>query len=183
MSVDFDLPEVTQQRDGIELGWIEPVDVTSPRRTRGLAVLTPTDGETISVGIRFDFRCTRKLSARVRLFGRLDSNMPWQLISRGVLENAADEVTARATRLSQMSTQMAAMYSRAGTDGRRALRPRRDAIEQESERMVEISKRLAELDSLCRRIEVEVRARIRVWVQWPDAEQELLVIGEGHDAG
>ena len=177
VSVDFDLPAATNSKDGIELGWIEPVESTSPRRTRGLAVLTPTDGETVAVGIRFDLRCSRKLSARVRAFGRLDSGTPWQLISHQVLRNAADEVTERAARLSQWSTQMASLYSRAGTDERRALRPRRDAIEQESSRMAEISNRLAELESLCRKIEAEVRVRIRVWVQWPDTEQELLVVG------
>ena len=178
ISVDFDLPEAKSERDGIEMGWIEPVDATSPRRTRGLAVFTPTDSETLSVGIRFDLRCTRKLSARVRVFGRLDSTMPWQLISRDVLENAADQVTARAAWLSQMSTQMATVYDRAGTDERRALRPS-DATRSSGslERIVEISKRLAELDSFCRRIEADVRARIRVWVQWPDAEQDLLVMG------
>tara|TARA_R110002049_G_scaffold4601_6_gene32893 strand:- start:95598 stop:97754 length:2157 start_codon:yes stop_codon:yes gene_type:complete len=176
LSIDFDLPTESKDRDGIELGWIEPVETTDPKRTRGLAVLTPTDGETIAVGIRFDVRCTRKLSARVRTFGRLDSKMPWQLISRPVLRSAADQVTARATQLSQLSTQMAAMYSRAGSDQRRMLSPKRDAIEQESQRIAEISQRLAELESLCNRIETEVPIRFRVWVQWPDAQQDLLVM-------
>ncbi len=159
VSLDFDLPRASKKSEGIELGWIEPVDSTSPRRTRGLAVLKPTDGETIEVGLRFDLQCSRKLSARVRIFGRLDSSMPWQLISRPILENAADQITARATRLSQMSSQMSVAYSRAGSDQRRDLRPQRDAIEQENERVVEVSKRLAELQSLINKIENEVRVR------------------------
>ena len=178
ISLDFNLPAGTKDRKGIEVGWIEPIDSTSPRRTRALAVLAPTDGETVAVGLRFDIRCSRKLSSRIRLFGRIDPSTPWQQISTPILQRMADQVTAQATRLSQMSTRMSTIYSNASSSGRRALRPQRDAIEAQSNRIVEISTRLAELQSLVNQIESEVQVRFRLWVQWGEDQQELLVMTE-----
>jgi hypothetical protein len=162
------------QKNSIEFGWIEPVESTSPRRTRGLAIVTPPDGETVAVGLRFDIRCSRTLSCRVRTFGRLDPEAPWQLVSRPMLDRVADQLTTRATRLSHLSTQIETVYSKSDARQRRQLAPQRDAIKGQADRVQMIADRVAALWSLIGRIENEVEIQTRLWVQWPDeTEQDL----------
>ena len=86
LSIEFQLPAEVEQ------GWIEQLDATSPHRTRGLAVLSLRDDESVSLGMRFDIRGGRKLSCRVRYAARLGPEAVWQVVSRPLLEQFADAI-------------------------------------------------------------------------------------------
>jgi hypothetical protein len=170
IGVDFDLPEQ------IEEAWIEPIDAESLRRTRGIAVLSPQDGETVSLGIRFDVRCSRKLRCRVRYAGRLDPSMPWQLVSVPMLEQLANQLTDRAAAVSMESSRLERVYQMAGTADRRILRIKRDRTDTLAEMVSSTSQRVAQLQKLIAGLEAEGSVRIRVWVEWPKTEQDLLTM-------
>ena len=168
-SMDFTLPE------DVELGWVEPVNAGGIKRSRALAVLTLKDDESVSLGIRFDVRCSRKLSVRLRFAGRLDSSMPWQAVSRPILEQAADGLTRRVEMISQQVSQMAAIYSKADSGQRRRLRPKRDALDEAAENQRVFLERVTKLQALVAKVESAARLNLNVWVDWPDAQQTLLV--------
>jgi hypothetical protein len=168
LSIDFDLP------DDIEAGWIEPIEPESLRRARGLAVLTPKDGESVSLGIRFDIRCSRKLSCRVRYAGRLDASMPWQVVSVPLLEQFANQLTQQAILVSKEATRLDSVYEIAGSSGRRILRVKQNRNDALAETIRTASQRVAELQTLIATIETAAVLQVRVWVEWPDTEQTLL---------
>ncbi len=168
LSIDLDLP------DDIEAGWIESVEPESLRRARGLAVLTPKDGESVSLGIRFDIRCSRKLSCRVRYAGRLDASMPWQVVSVPLLEQFANQLTQQAILVSKEATRLDSVYEIAGSSGRRILRVKQNRNDALAETIRTASQRVAQLQTLIATIEAAATLRVRVWVEWPDTEQTLL---------
>ncbi len=168
-SIEFDLPA------GIEEAWIEPIDPTSPRRSRAVAVLTPTDGESVALGVRFDIRGGRKLSCRVRYAARLDTAAPWQLVSDPMLQQLSDQLTSQAEQVSQQITHMSALYANADSGERRFLAPRREAIEQRADSLRQISDRLAELQSLVGKVEAGAKLKLSVWVQWPGGGSQTLL--------
>ncbi len=149
LSIDFDLP------DDIEAGWIEPIEPESLRRARGLAVLTPKDGESVSLGIRLDIRCSRKLSCRVRYAGRLDASMPWQVVSTPLLEQFANQLTQQAILVSREATRLDAVYEIAGSSGRRILRVKQNRNDALAETIRTASQRVAQLQTLIATIEAD----------------------------
>ncbi|MFK8114502.1 MAG: hypothetical protein AB8B91_20040 [Rubripirellula sp.] len=168
LTIDFQLPEE------IELGWIEPIEPGSLRRTRGLAVLTPKDSESISLGIRFDIRCSRKLTVRVRFAARLDPSMPWQIVSNSMLDQLANQLTAQASLVSAEATRLERVASTAGSTGRRYLRIKQDRNDDRGEMVRTTSLRVAQLQSMIAGLEAEGAVEMKVWVQWPDSQQVLL---------
>ena len=170
IQIDFDLPE------DIEIGWIEPIESDAVRRSRGLAVLTPRDGETVSLGVRLDVRCSRKLTVRVRFAGRLDSSMPWQVVSGTLLAQFANQLNQQAILVSNEKARLASVYAVAGTSGRRILRVKQDRNDDRADMIRQTSERVAELQALLSSLSVEGFLRANVWVEWPDVRQELLVM-------
>ena len=170
IQVDFDLPE------DIEVGWIEPIESDAIRRARGLAVLSPQDGETVSLGVRLDVRCSRKLTVRVRFAGRLDSSMPWQVVSGSLLEQFANQLTQQAMLVSNEKTRLSRVYELAGSSGRRILRVKQSRNDDRADMIRETSERVAQLQGLLASLAVEGFLRANVWVEWPDTRQELLVM-------
>lgn len=168
LDLDFGLP------DDVELGWIEPIESESIRRTRALAVLTPKDGETVSLGVRFDIRCSRKLSVRVRYAARLDSTLPWQVVSNSLLDQLANQLTQQATLVSNEATRLDRVASMAGSTGRRLLRIKQDRNDERGELIRSASLRVAQLQSMIAGLEAEGTLNLRVYVQWPDTQQVLL---------
>ena len=168
LSIYIDLP------DNIEQGWIEPVAPESLRRTRGLVLLTPKDGESVSLGVRLDIRCSRKLSCRVRYAGRLDASMPWQIVSVPLLEQFANQLTQQAILVSREADRLARVYEIAGSSGRRILRVKQNRNDALAESIRTASQRVAKLQTLIATIEAEAALKVRVWVEWPDTEQTLL---------
>jgi hypothetical protein len=170
LSVAFDLPE------GIEQAWVEPIAAESLRRTRGLAVLRPRDDENVALGMRLDVRCGRKLSCRIRYAGRLDSTTPWQIVTAARLAQFADQLTHQAALVSKEATRLAKVYELAGSEGKRILRVKRDRNDAQAETLRTGLRRVAQLQTLIAALEAEGSLRIRVWVDWPDTQQDLLIL-------
>ncbi len=172
LSLEYELPE------GVELGWIEPIEPTEIRRTRAVAVLTPQDRETVSLGMRLDVRGGRQLSCRVRFAARLDPAMPWQKVSSSALDQFADQLTEQAAAVSRESTRLSAAHPTADSQGRRAIAVQQEAAKTQAESLRLASERVAELQSLIALLEVNALLKFRVWVQWPQGEQTILQMGE-----
>ena len=177
-SIDFDLP------DEIEAGWIESMEPDSLRRSHGLAMLTLQDDDAVSLGIRFDIRCSRKLSCRLRFAGRLDASMPWQVVSVPRLEQYASQLTQQAIVVSNEAQRLDAVYEIAGSSGRRILRIKQKRNDALAEIIRVTSKRVAQLQTLMAMLEAGGTLSVRVWVEWPDTTQTLFTteadVGEAH---
>ena len=169
-SLQLQLPET------IEEGWIEPIQSASVRRSRALAVLTPRQEESVALGLRFDIRCSRKLSCRIRYAGRLDPALPWQVLSIPLLEQFADQLTQQSILVSKESERLARVHEIAGPAGRRILRLKQDRNDQLAASIRMASQRVAQLQSLIAALESEGSVRIRLWVAWPDVEQDILTM-------
>ena len=168
ISINFELPE------DVEFGWIEPIDATSPRRCRGLAVLNASDREEVSLGVRFDIRGGRKLACRLRYAARLDPTAAWHVVSRPSVEQLADAIVRGIETANRQRSQFSAIYSRSDSGGRRALAAKRDAIESRVEQLQLWSERVAKLSALIAKVEAGGEIRLRLWVVWPDGRQPLL---------
>ncbi len=168
LKIEFDLP------DEVEEAWIEPIDPASPRRTSGIAVLALKDNENVRVGLRFDIKCTTKLACQIRVAGRLDPAFAWQTFTEAGLADFANVLLSQADLVQQQIANVEAIYDRADTDGRRILRPRRTAIKSHAEQLTELSRRVAELQSLVALLQTSAKLRFRVSVQWSDSEQVIL---------
>lgn len=170
IEVGFELPEQ------IEQAWIEPIESDALRRCRGIAVLTPRDGETVSLGVRFDIRCSKKLTCRIRYAGRLDPSLPWQPVSVEMLEQLAGQLADQAAAVSAESSRLDRVYQIADTAGRRILRVKRDRTDQLAEMVAATSERVVELQKLIAALESSGRVKLRVWVEWPETTQDLLAM-------
>ncbi|WP_372724621.1 hypothetical protein [Novipirellula sp.] len=168
LKIGFDLP------DEVEEAWIEPIDPASPRRTSGIAVLALKDNENVRVGLRFDIKCTTKLACQIRVAGRLDPAFAWQTFTEAGLADFANVLLSQADLVQQQIAKVEAIYDRADTDGRRILRPRRTAIKSYAEQLTELSRRVAELQSLVALLQTSAKLRFQVSVQWSDSEQVIL---------
>jgi len=177
LAIDFDLP------DDIEFGWIEPVEPSELRRTRALAVITPEGDEHISLGVRFDIRCTRKLSCRIRFAARLDPSMNWQIVSTPSLERFSDQLTNHANLVSKEATRLAKVYSVLNrTSSRRLIRAKQKHNKNLAEQVTTAAQRVAKLQTLIAALESEAAIGFRVWVEWPDTEQEILSAGRSEES-
>ena len=168
LSISFSLPKEVEQ------AWIQPIDPSSIRRTRGLAVLTPKDGETVSLGLRFDIRCSRKLSTRIRYAARLDNSMPWQLVSRPMLEQLANQITNQQTFISNRLIQLDKLRSAVDYAGRREVKKQREFVEGQAKQLKLIAGRVSDLQELILAVEAEGDLILKVSVPWSDTEQVLL---------
>ncbi|EMI20623.1 transmembrane protein [Rhodopirellula maiorica SM1] len=168
LKIDFDLP------DEVEEAWIEPIDAASPRRTSGIAVLALKDNENVRVGLRFDIKCTTKLACQIRIAGRLDPAFAWQTFTESGLANFANSLLSQSDLVQQQIASIEAIYDRADTDARRILRPRRTAIKTHAEQLTELSRRVAELQSLLALLQTSAKLRFQVFVRWSDSEQVIL---------
>ncbi|WP_442510720.1 hypothetical protein SH528x_002362 [Novipirellula sp. SH528] len=168
LKIEFELP------DEVEEAWIEPIDSTSPRRTSGIAVLSLKDSENVRIGIRFDIKCTTKLSCQIRTAGRLDPTFAWQSFTETGLANFANALLGQTDQLLQQVAQVESLYDRSDTDARRIIRPRRAAMKSHVDHLTEMSRRVAELQSLVTLLQTSAKLRFEVSVQWADMEQVIL---------
>jgi len=173
LAIDFDLP------DDIEFGWVEPVEPSELRRTRALAVITPEGNEDISLGVRFDIRCNRKLSCRIRFAARLDPSMNWQRVSTPSLERFSDQLTNHENAVSKETTRLANVYSMLNRkSSRRLIRAKQKHNKKLAKQVATAAQRVAQLQTLIAALETEGTIGFRVWVEWPDTEQEILSAGQ-----
>lgn len=170
LAIDFDLP------DDVEFGWIEPVQADELKRTRALAVLTPQDDEGVALGIRFDIRCSRKLSMRIRYGGRLDSSMPWQTVSTSGVAAFADQLAYQAGLVSQEATRLSGVYDIAGSLGRRVIRAKQQRNDQLADDIRKVADRVASLQSMMAKVDAGGELKISVHAEWPDTTQPILTM-------
>ncbi len=170
LTVDFSLPE------DVEFGWIEPVEADQLKRTRALAVLTSKGDEDVSLGIRFDIRCSRKLSFRMRYAGRLDSSMPWQTVSTSGVTMFADQLAYQAGLVSQEATRLQGVYDIAGSLGRRIIKAKQQRNDKLADDIRGVADRVASLQSLMAKVDAGGELNLRVHVEWPETTQPILVM-------
>jgi len=173
IEVDFRLPE------GLEYAWIEPIEATEPKRTRGLAAIKPEGNEDIALGVLLNIRCTRKLSARVRFGARLGPQSTWSLISRPALDQFAQQTSIKAAMVETQAERLADAYRQhTQPSQRKVIRKRQEHHEQILEKFSNLMQRISELQTMLASLESGGAIKFRLWVQWPDRDQEILVTGE-----
>ncbi|MEM6777311.1 MAG: hypothetical protein AAF670_06615 [Planctomycetota bacterium] len=169
--LDVELP------DSLELGWIEPIDEQSPRRTRAVGVITLTDNEEVAVALRIDVRATKSISMRIRTGARLKAGMPWQWIDRQGVRQSQSEVTGRLTWTRSRQREMEMLLDQAERMGSRRdvlnLQQQLSTLESAVAMGTAVAKQLAELDRLLNEIADSVQLGLQLYVQWPDREQYL----------
>lgn len=173
VEADLSLP------DTIDVGWVEPIDLTNPRRGEGLAVLSLADDETVAVAVRIDFRWTRRLSVQLRYAARLDAGLPWQTITAETFDSARRAVADRGIAIGARVAAIEAAYQRADSSGRRQIRPRRDAARRVADSIRVATTRMRTLDRLLSAIEASGRIDVRAGVSWPDDRQPVLTTQRG----
>ncbi|QEG40067.1 hypothetical protein UC8_20710 [Roseimaritima ulvae] len=171
LQIDLDLP------DDVQLAWIEPPATQPPRRMRAVAQLLSKEDEFVALRIRWDIQAGVRLSCRQRTAARLDTSMPWQLVSLPQLSRSADQLIASLARQQQLLERLLAMYSDADYQQRKALRPRRDGLQQQVEAMSTAAERMSQLIRLMEQLEAEGTIRFELTTTWPDATQTILVTG------
>ena len=169
VQVDCSLP------DDVELGWIESLEPDDIRKGLAVAVLTPKDGESVSLGMRLDVRCNRKLMIRVRFAAKLHSKGQWQIVSRPLLADWQQRLTQQQTMVSNQLIQIESLYSKSGSDGRRMLRGQRDQLEENKKTLSQSIEVSTELEKLIALVENGARLNPKVWVEWPDGSQQVLM--------
>lgn len=167
----------------LKVQWLQEWDPMNVRRGQASLLITPHEGDDIALGMRFDIRCSRTVSCRVRFACRLDSTMPWQATSMPELDDFANRLTDQAMLVSNEATRLSKVYARADSGGRRILRVKRDRNEALAAQIREASGAVARLQSLMRVLQSQAWLSIHLWVQWPDDQQDLLVVGPSGNSG
>ena len=172
LSVEIGLPEE------MEMTWVEPIPVDSPRRARGLAILKTLDSESVDLAIKFDVRCSRKMSCRLRYAARLDSSMPWQLVSRDLLEQFANQLAGRQELVGREADRLQNVYDMAGTRGKRIIRIKQKYNNGLADSLRQYAERVAELESLIAKVESNAAIHFRIWVLWPSGDQQNVFVSK-----
>ncbi|QEF99904.1 hypothetical protein Mal15_39710 [Stieleria maiorica] len=174
------LPEVArleidlQVPDSIDLAWHTPLDPNHARDGTAIAILTPTDGETVAIAVKMEIDCSRTLSCRLQYGARLDSAMPWSSLSQAsfAMENTA--LVRNRSKLLLQRDLFKQSYGAASTMERTMMRGRGERIDAELERLDATIDRMSMLGELAIRVHESVKLNLHAFVQWPDAAQTLL---------
>lgn len=160
--------------DSVDLAWHTPFDSAHPHHGSAIAILTPTDGETIAIAVKLDIQCSRKLSCRMQLGGRLDPSLPWVSLSRETFAAENRSRTDNHGRLVMQRELFKQRYSSANQMERSVMRTGAQRLDAELERSQAVLERLTRLGELAGSIEQNVKLHLHAFVQWPDAPQTLL---------
>ncbi len=160
--------------EDVQQGWVEPLDDVPVKRARGIVVITPTDEESVAIGIRIDARTSSKLSLRIRVAARLDPSLPWQSFTRQSLLNSIDYLGQQSLHASARAEQIDAFYNKSDTSQRRVIRDQRDAAKTQSEHYKMLLKRCGELLTLVDKIEANGKLSIRLVQRGPDGAAAIL---------
>ncbi|EMI57408.1 hypothetical protein [Rhodopirellula sallentina] len=166
--------------DDVAVEWIEPINETSPRKTRGIALLTLKESpEAAALAVRMDVRTTSSLSMRIRYGGRLDPSMPWQWTDAKTIRSTLDAVTRQLQLADEQLLMLDAAISRADKMRARrqeaALEMQRDQIEDAVKGGTTMAKRLAELDQLVALLDADGKITSELNVHWPDGSIQTLL--------
>ncbi|KLU06650.1 putative transmembrane protein [Rhodopirellula islandica] len=172
LSMDLVVPE------GVDVGWIEPIENESPRKVRGIAVLSQQDSESVAVVVRVDVQTTRMMTVRVRFGARLDPSMPWQWTDREDVSQTLAVVTRQMELADRRHAELDSAISRAESSRARRLEARLeqqlDQLENQQKSLKMFAERLAELDQLIAMLAGQASLEAELFVSWPDDEQPIL---------
>lgn len=169
--------------EGVDVGWIEPIENESPRKVRGIAVLSQRDSESVAVVIRVDIQTTKMMTARVRFGARLDPSMPWQWTDRKDVATTLAVVTQQMELADQRFAELEVAISQAGRSRARRLESRleqqQEQLERQQKNLQLFSERLAELDQLIATLAGQAYLEADLTVSWPDRDQPVLRLVSG----
>lgn len=164
--------------DKVDVGWVEPIENETPRKVRGIAVLSQQDSESVAVVVRVDVQTTRMMTVRVRFGARLDPAMPWQWTDRADVSQTLAVVTRQMELADRTHTDLETAISRAESSRARRLEARLDQqleqLESQQKSLKMFAERLAELDQLIAMLAGQAYLEAELFVSWPDDEQAIL---------
>ncbi|MEO1529147.1 MAG: hypothetical protein AAFX06_27315 [Planctomycetota bacterium] len=169
LEVDILAPE------DVEYAWVEPVDPTKPRRCRAVAVLTPPDGESVAIAVQFNIRCGSKLSCHLKYAARLDPSQPWQPLTKSGLNQISRSIVSQQHSMATRRATFEQFYSNADSMQRRLMRRKQEEMERAAEQIDATAKRIELLRSLAANLEDRVQVSFRLFVQWPDGQQQTIL--------
>lgn len=157
----------------LEKTWVQPIEPENVRKALGAIIVKQVDTESVALGIKFDIRCSRKISCRVRYVAQLDPTLPWQVVSRSAAEQYANQLANQADLISREAERLSAVYSIAGTQGKRIIRVKQARNDAFADQVKTVMTRVSELESLIAIIESEAKLQLRLDVVWPESRQTI----------
>jgi hypothetical protein len=168
LEIDLSVPP------NIHLDWIRPFNSTRPSDGSAVALLTPTNRETVAILVQVKVKCSSRLTCEMQYAARLDPNLPWHALTKEGFEQANRIVESRLVNLAVGPTRSDWVY--AGSDEATRLRIKRqqDLVNQQREELESASNRLEMLSDLVSQMESSVTLKMHLFVRWPDARQTIL---------
>lgn len=175
LAVEVDVP------DTVELTWVEPLEPHNLRRSTGLLQWKLADAEMPLIACRMELRVAGNLTLKVRSAAQLDPSLPWQSYSPEQLSKASDRTTATLNRLLAQQSELARQYTAATSSGRRLLKPAKDTVDQNVQRLQTLLQQLQRLIALQTIIAEQAKLRFKLTTQWPDQRQTILELTEDRE--
>ena len=160
--VEVDVPE------SVQMTWIEPLAAQNLRRSTGLLQWAPAGAEAPLIGCRIELRVATNLSLKLRYAAQLDPSLPWQTFSPEQLNTAVDRAATTLQRLLAQQSELARQYTAASSSGRRLLKPNKEAVDYNVERLQTLSQRLQQLIDLQAALAQEAQLQIKLTTQRPE---------------
>ncbi len=168
LEIDLQVP------DSIDLAWHTPLDLDRARHGTAIAILTPTDGETVAFAVKVDVDCSRKLTCRLQYGARLDSALPWSPLSQTRFVIEKTRLSRNRSSLLLQRDLFKQSYDSASAMERKMMRGRGERIDADLDRLDAMLDRMSMLGELAIRVHESVKLDLHAFVQWPDASQTLL---------
>lgn len=159
--------------EAVQLTWIEPLTPHHLRRSAGRLQWAPAGAETPLIGCRIELRCATNLSLKLHYAAQLDPSLPWQTFTPEQLEQAVDRAGLTLQRLLAQQSELGRQYTAANSSGRRLLKPHKDAMDQQVQRLQTLSLRLQQLLDLQAAVAQDATLRITLARQRPDQPQSI----------
>lgn len=177
LELDLEVPE------SLDLAWVTPFNPTRPRRGTAVAVLTPKDGETVSLAIKITAECDRKLTCRIQFAGRLDDTLGWMPLTGQGLLQSAEQLNGQDAVLQSRIEQSEGSLAYASLSESRFTKRRIKGLKDQQKELAAIRERMTLLALLAMELESSVKLRPHLYVQWPGSErQTILQVGESEPA-
>ncbi|MCA9137791.1 MAG: hypothetical protein KDB00_13560 [Planctomycetales bacterium] len=168
LEIDLAVPKT------IDLAWQNPFNAARPRRGSAVAILNPKDGETVSIAVKMDIECTRKLTCKMHYAYQLGPNMAWWPLTESGFAEHSNLIKTNWEHIEFRRVQAEQDYGSAGIADRKLMKRKMDDIQRIQEQLEQIAERMRMLRSLAVEIETNVTLSMHLYVQWPDSQQTLL---------
>lgn len=160
--------------DSIDLAWQTPFNVTRPRKGEAIAILTPTDGETVAVAIKLKVETDRRLSCKLEYACRLDPKWRWMPLTEAGLSDFQQRFQQYEDQFGMYKRGIEQQYDLASSNERSFLREQKAKMEVAEQELKLMRQRLAMLTSLISQMETQVGLELHLYVQWPESQQTIL---------